>query len=361
MGEGITRLVEMEVPRFRMPSLSLDSNFFQKATTTKQLSRGDATQIFQKLIADKLGFANAILSANGFSALQLGIETLGLKNAKIVVPAASTCMAIVNSVRASGNSPVYCDLDLGTASLDASKLNELILNEKPSLIISPSHFGIITEYDSHIYKAVQVLEDNAQAFLSDVAYQSQRLSYARIYSFYPTKGLNAIDGGAFVSNDERTMSKCLSISNYDGIRSDDGLVRHNFRMNNVNCAVGLDNMTSLDSSIKRRNEIRDIYANVLGNFEKVSFLNSSRTVLQKFVLRFADENSRNLFNEKMRSHGIGSSSELNYLPTRESKVFSRAKQLTETTCSIPYYETLSDLEVEYVVDKMSKVLKTISD
>lgn len=351
----------MKVPRYRMPALSLDSHFLKNAIESKQLARGESYERFRKIIADKLGFKSSVLCSNGFSAIQLGIETLGIKKSKIVVPAASTCMAIVNAVRASGNVPIYCDLELETASLDSKKLHDLILTENPALAISPAHFGLVKEYDQEIYQVIKILEDNAQAFLSDITYPVRRDSYARIYSFYPTKGLNAIDGGAFVSHEEYEMNKCSNISNYDAIRNDDGVIRHNFRMNNVNCAVGLDSIDGLTVSINRRNEIKSVYSKVLENFDNVTFIDGPKTILQKFVLRFADEKSRNMFRVKMINHGIGASNELNYLPPKKRLVLDGARELSTTTCSIPFYETLSDQELDYVTDKLNKVLKAISD
>lgn len=360
VGTRITGLVEMEVPRFRIPNLSLDSTFLQDALSKKQLAHGDAAKEFRRVISEKTGFQDAVLCSNGFSALQLGIEALGLKNVKIVVPAASTCMAIVNAVRASGNTTVFCDLELETASFDSSKLHEVVLSEEPTMLISPAHFGLIKAYHADIYMKTKVLEDNAQAFLTDVAYQAERPSYGRIYSFYPTKGLNAIDGGAFVSKDEGALNKCLEISNYDGIRNDDGVLRHNFRMNNINCAVGLDNLKNIDNSVTRRNEIREVYASVLKAFEQISFINAPNAILQKFVLRFPQKKQRDSFREKMKANGIGASNELNYLPVTDSSFFTNAKVLADTTCSIPFYESLSDLELDFVSNRLQKVLETIA-
>ena len=88
----------MKVPRYRMPALSLDSHFLKNAIESKQLARGESYERFRKIIADKLGFKSSVLCSNGFSAIQLGIETLGIKKSKIVVPASLDQVFILEKV-----------------------------------------------------------------------------------------------------------------------------------------------------------------------------------------------------------------------------------------------------------------------
>ena len=183
------------------------------------------------------GFRYCSTVSNGFAALFLSIRAFGLKDSNIVVPKISTCNAITNAVLASGNNPIFCDIDKEHFSLKVSDLERIASIADVGLIIAPSHFGIPAPISEYKHLGVPIIEDACQAFMTRTLIKSD--ADLILFSFYPTKHFKCIDGGAVLINDYFLKNRIDDLRYYDHQRTFDRVIRFNNRMPNLNAAIGL--------------------------------------------------------------------------------------------------------------------------
>ncbi len=346
----------MEIPRFRLEQGNLEKKHFNKSVQSGQFAAGNAVQLFEETILQMLSQNYAATTSNGFSALALAIKALGLNNQKIIVPAISTCSAILNAVRLSRNSPVFCDLDEKTLAYDHGQLERTIQDNNPGLIIGANYFGSIHNYSTDLLRGIPLLEDNAQSILTDIAIRRPMdHCVGRIYSFYPTKGLNAIDGGMVVSNKVEIVEAIKNMRSYHGVKGDDGEMRFNFRMNNINCALGLDNAAVIEENIEKRKQLEIQYRLIFDSYDFVNILNKEGSIIQKFVLNFANSELKNRFYREAVKASIGVSSEFNFLASESLENYKGSQAIMTHHLSIPFYEGLSDQELNYMLNTCSAI------
>ncbi len=215
-----------------------------------------AEGIYSKKFSEDLSFSfqkkYCVLTSNASSALLLSILAIK-KKVKVLVPAASTCFSIPNSVLAAGGTPVFCDLDSATGNLSVEKAKQLFKSKGYDIIISANHFGIPSDIDELRKIGVPVIEDAAQSVLTNLSTGAK--GDISVLSFYPTKLLNAIDGGAILTDDE-SVFKTVSDSVYYDLQSGfDAKVRYNLRLSNVHAYLGLCSLHSLQEKVAPYKEL----------------------------------------------------------------------------------------------------------
>lgn len=323
--------------------------------TSGNLVTGDDILQFEKEISNLFNKKYCICVANGFAALHLSLNALGFKNKGIIVPALSTCYAILNSIRASGNYPVYCEVHPDSGNLDIKYCSRLLTKETIGCILSPNYFGIPSDIDSLKEYGLPVIEDSAQSFLTN----SERISNSdlTVCSFYPTKMINAIDGGAIVTDNKEYYDYIRDSRYYDNQNSDDQILRYNYRMENLHAALGLSSLGKLEILKKRVRNITEKYIKIFNGFENVNYLASTLLggfYYQKFIVKFSNKNDTDAFINETMNKNIDCTRE--FVPPFCADTFINSYNLYNNTCSIPFYESLTDDDVEYICDQVRSIL-----
>lgn len=355
---------QMEIDRFRMTLGPEELNSVEKCFSKKQLAIGGAVSEFEKKIANLANKKFCICVSNGFAALHLSLEALGLKNKNILVPAVSTCFAFINAIKASGNKAVLADVKPESGNLSYESVRNIISQENINAIISPNHFGIQSDVKALKSFGMPVIEDAAQSIGTAKINNYNSHSDCAIFSFYPTKILNAIDGGAIVTDNEELFNSIKDRRYYSNKRCDDTL-RYNYKMININASVGLSSLEKLSKIINIRNKIAQAYIDIIHKFEGVDFLFDNtlgqKTCFQKFILIFKNAEGCSHFIREMEKRGIPCKKELLFLGKKEvSSSFPNSQQLLNMHCSLPFYETLSSSEINYIKSSMTRILENLN-
>ncbi|MCD8189814.1 MAG: DegT/DnrJ/EryC1/StrS family aminotransferase [Clostridiales bacterium] len=207
------------------------------------------------------------LLTNGHMALELSIQALRLQGEVITTPFtfASTTHAIVRS----GLTPVFCDIDPVTFTMDTSKLEGLI-TEKTCAIVPVHVYGNVCNVeeiqriaDAH---GLKVIYDAAHTF--GVRYKGQSVAnYGDVscYSFHATKVFNTIEGGAACFRDPELGRRICQLKNF-GINGPESVigVGANAKMNEFCAAMGLCNLRHVDEEIAKRKQVVERYRARLG-------------------------------------------------------------------------------------------------
>lgn len=230
---------------------------------------------FERRIAEIAGVEHCVAMCNATVGLEIVIRALGLTG-EVIVPS-FTFIATAHALQWQGITPVFCDIDPRTHTLDPIKVEQLI-TPRTTAIMGVHLWGRACKIDPLAEIAtrhgLKLLFDSAHAF--GCSYKGQmigRFGNAEVFSFHATKFVNSLEGGAVVTPDgelakRMRLMKNFGFTNYD--RTDN--VGTNGKLNEVSAAMGLTNLESMDDfiTINRRNY--EQYQQELSGLEGMSFL-----------------------------------------------------------------------------------------
>ncbi len=309
------------------------------------LAVGPEIEQFETRLGQWLGLPPVVTTSNGFSALHLGLFALKLKpGAEVIVPCISSCSAIRDAIAAAGGVPVFADVSRHAPNLDAAGL-ERCLSERTGAILCPHHLGCVAEMDELLQFGVPVLEDCAQA--PGAIYRGQPVgTWGQVgaFSFYPTKVMAAIDGGAVASRDPAVLAAARDKRYYGGIQDDQ--YRLNYKLSNLNAAVGLVQLDRLPELLERRRSIGQRYARALGEHPGIV----QGSVVFRFGLRTRAGATQALL-ERLLEAQVPCRREWYFLCAPEA--FPEARSWHDDFLTLPTYPALSDEQVDWIGERLA--------
>ena len=238
-------------------------------------NNGPLVQEFEKEIARYLGVQHCIATCNGTLALELAIRALGLTG-EVIVPSL-TFVATAHALQWQEIQPVFCDIDPATCCIAPDAVERLITS-KTSGIIGVHLYGrrcdvASLQKISRQYK-LSLFFDAAHAFgcaCGDTPIGN--FGDCEVFSFHATKVLNAFEGGAVVTNNERLAEKIRLMKNF-GFSGEDNVIYlgTNGKMTEMSAAMGLTNLESLDEFIAVNRSHWQTYKECLSTVEGISLL-----------------------------------------------------------------------------------------
>lgn len=346
-----------KIPRIRIPKFQSQLKNINLSVEENELVYGSSIDQFGESIRQLFNRKHIGLCNSGNSALLLSLMSLNIRNMKVLIPVASTCFAIENAVLSSNNVPVYCDLNNIDGNLDVVHAKKLYSQNKFDAIISPNHFGNLSNISKLKDIGVPVIEDCAQSFLSSMNLKSD--ADIQVLSFYPTKIMNAIDGGAILTDDTNTIEKINDYKYYGDQVVVDNVPRLNLKMNNINASYGLGTLKHILEINEAYIKLFNDYYDIVSEYSNISILkNNSSRLLYKFVLKFDSRNRKRIFDRKMHGNKIETSNELMFL-NNQLELYRGANSLVGTTSSIPYYYSLNSNEIGFIKDKLIESLNIV--
>lgn len=227
---------------------------------------------FEADLKDYLHTENVCLYCNGHLALENIIVALELTGEVITTPFtfASTTHAIVRN----GLTPVFCDINPDTYTIDVDKIESLI-TDKTSAIVPVHVYGNICDVeaiqaiaDKHNLK---VIYDAAHAF--GVEYNGEYVANfgdASMFSFHATKVFHSIEGGMVSFKDASLYEKLNHLKNFGIVDQETvGFVGGNAKMNEFAAAMGICNLRHLDDEIAKRKAVVEKYRERLENVDGI--------------------------------------------------------------------------------------------
>ena len=233
---------------------------------------GEKHQQLEQGLKDYFNVPEVALLTNGHLALETAIEAFNLKGEIITTPFtfASTTHAIVRC----GCTPVFCDIDPVTYTMDATKIETLITDK--TVAIMPVHvYGNICDVEEidRIAKkhGLKVIYDAAHAFgVTKDGVSSACFGDASMFSFHATKVFNTIEGGALCFKDVSLKQRVNDLKNFGIHGPEDVLyVGGNAKMNEFCAAMGICNLRHVDEWIEQRKAAVERYRQRLSDVEGI--------------------------------------------------------------------------------------------
>lgn len=215
-------------------------------------NNGPYVQEFEQRIADMIGVKHCIAMANATIGLEIAIRAAGLKG-EVIVPS-MTFIATAHALQWQEITPVFCDIDPTTFTIDPGRIEEMITPRTTGIIGvhlwgRPCDVEALSEIARR--RNLKLLYDAAHAFgCSHKGQMIGTFGEAEIFSFHATKFANALEGGAVVTNNDKLAAKIRLMKNFGFAGIDNVIyIGTNGKMNEVSAAMGITSLESLDQFI----------------------------------------------------------------------------------------------------------------
>jgi perosamine synthetase len=240
-------------------------------------SQGSYIPEFEKTFAEYCGSGYGIATSNGTTALHLALVTLGLSPGDEVIVPALSFIATANAVTYCGAKPVFVDVNPRNWTMDPEALRVLITPRTKAII--PVHlYGHPADMDPILEIAsefrIWVIEDAAEAHGAE--YKGKKvgsLGHAGCFSFYGNKIISTGEGGMMVTDNPEWAEKARMLRDH-GMSKErkywHPCIGFNYRMTNIQAAIGLGQMTKIEAIIRRKKEIADYYRRRLENLPAIN-------------------------------------------------------------------------------------------
>jgi dTDP-4-amino-4,6-dideoxygalactose transaminase len=238
-------------------------------------NNGLYVQEFERRIADMIGVKNCIVMCNGTIALEIAIRALELKG-EVILPS-FTFVATAHALQWQEITPVFCDIDPRTHTIDPFCIEKMI-TPRTTGIIGVHLWGRPCDIESLEEIAashhLKLLFDAAHGF--GCSYKGRMLGSfgnAEVFSFHPTKLFNSCEGGAIVTDDDALAAKIRLMKNF-GFSGYDNVIYigTNGKMNEFSALMGLTNLESLDEFIAVTRCNYEYYKQEIGELAGVTLI-----------------------------------------------------------------------------------------
>ena len=343
------------------------------------LTTGPKIAEFEKAVADYVGVKYAVAISNGTSALHAACFAAGIGEGDEVITTPLTFAASANCVLYCGGTPVFADVDERTYNIDPEDIKRKI-TDKTKAIIAVHLAGQPCDMDAIHAIAKEhnliVIEDGAHALGS--SYKGKMvgtISDMTTFSFHPVKPVTTGEGGMIVTNDEKLYQRMILFRSH-GITRDEALMTrdegpwfyqqlelgYNYRMTDIQCALGCSQMKKLDRFIGRRREIVARYNEAFADCENLITpyqMPDTASGWHLYIIQVKNCDRRAVF-EQLRGEGIGVN--VHYIPVYYHPYYQEhgykdvhcknAEEIYSRMISLPIYPGLTDEQQDEVIAKV---------
>ena len=347
------------------------------------LTTGPKIAEFEKMVADYVGAKYAVAISNGTSALHAACFAAGIQPGDEVITTPLTFAASSNCVLYCGGTPVFADVDPKTYNIDPEDIRRKI-TDKTKAIIAVHLAGQPCDMDE-IHKIAKehdllVIEDGAHALGS--VYKGKKvgtLSDMTTFSFHPVKPITTGEGGMIVTDNEEFYQKMMLFRGH-GITRDENLMTrndgpwfyqqldlgYNYRITDIQCALGCSQMKKLDRFLARRKEIVARYNEAFADCENIIIpyqLPETESGWHLYIVQVKNCDRRKVF-EALREQGIAVN--VHYIPVYMHPYYQEhgykdvhcrnAEEVYSHIISLPLYPTLTEEQQQYVIETLKYVI-----
>ena len=242
-----------------------------KVLRSPRLSLGPKLEEFESHIASYVGASDAIAVNSGTSGLHLCVRALGLGEGDEVIVPSFAFIAVANAVRYEKATPVFVDIEPETLNLDSRRIEAAVTSRTKAIIVVHT-FGCPAKLEAILEIAarhnLQVIEDACEAIGARCNGQMVgALGDAGVFSFYPNKQVTTGEGGVVVTRN-RQISQFVRKARNQGRDDPASWFQHselgyNYRISDINCALGLEQMKRIEPILARREAIARQYSQML--------------------------------------------------------------------------------------------------
>ena len=344
-------------------------------------SEGKFVKEFEKKFSQYNSRKFGVAVSSGTAALEVAIKALNLKkNSEVIIPSFSIIATALCVVKC-GLKPILVDCSLSTWNMDPEKVLKKI-SKKTSAIIITHIYGLPVDLQKIMNvakkKNIKIIEDAAEVI--GLKYKNRMCgSFGDVstFSFYANKHITTGEGGMIVTNKKDIYEKCKSLRNlsfsksyFDRYNHDD--IGWNYRMTNMQAALGCGQLKSINKIVKRKREIGNLYYKHLKKNKHLLFQENKNSYSKNIYWVFGvllKKNSRSkrdflmraLLKNKIDTRPFFLSMNKQKI-FKKMKIFSKSKMpnseyLSNNGFYLPSGLGISDSEIRYVCTTLNQLLR----
>ncbi|CAK8721744.1 UDP-4-amino-4, 6-dideoxy-N-acetyl-beta-L-altrosamine transaminase [Candidatus Electrothrix gigas] len=360
------------------------------------LTQGPKVPAFERAVADKVGAKHAVAVNSGTSALHVACLALGLGPGDILWTSPITFVASANCAQYCDAEVDFVDIDPHTYTLCPKALEEKLEQAKkenrlPKIVV-PVHLcgqpcNMQAIFDLSQKYGFKIIEDACHALGGEykgAPIGNCRYSDITVFSFHPVKIITTGEGGMTTTNDADLASLMARLCSH-GITRNSDLMPHepdgpwyyqqidlgfNYRMTDIQAALGSSQLEKLDAFIARRRELAQRYDKLLANLPVITPWQDSngKSAWHLYVIRLQLNKiklSQKQIFEKLREKGVGVN--LHYIPVHtqpwyqelgfESGQFPKAEQYYSQAITLPLFPEMTEKEQDHVIACLRESLR----
>ena len=345
------------------------------------ITTGPKASEFEKAVCDYTGAKYAVAIANGTAALHAACFAAGIQQGDEVITTPMTFAASANCVLYCGGTPVFADIRPDTYNIDPEEIRKKI-TDKTKAVIAVHYTGQPCEMDE-IHEIARehhlmVIEDAAHALGAD--YKGRKagcISDMTTFSFHPVKHITTGEGGMITTNDKKLYEK-LKLFRSHGITREEHLMNrneggwyyeqldlgYNYRITDIQCALGISQLKKLDKFVARRKELVKRYNEAFQNTAGIICPQQMEGCNSSWHLYVVQVHNRKEVFDKLRAAGIQVN--VHYIPVYKHPYYQQhgyqteccpnAEHLYEHIISLPLYAGLTDEQQNYVIEQIKSFI-----
>jgi len=379
------------------------------------ITQGPKVKEFEEALADYVGAKYAVVFNSGTAGLHAAYFVAGINKGDEVITSPITFLSTANAALFLRAYPIFVDIEEDTGNIN-SDLIEKAITKKTKAIVPVDYGGhpVDLEKISKIAKKYNllVIEDACHALGAEYRCNSQLITYnsqldnwikvgncrysdMTIFSFHPVKSITTGEGGAVLTNNKKYYEKLLLFRNHGVTKNPDKflnrdlvsgptshvsppwyyemqLLGYNYRLTDIQCALGISQLKKLNKFIQRRREIAQIYQDEFKNndfFDLPQEKGYAKSSWHLYPIRLKDKykNKKREILAKLREKGLGV--QVHYIPVYWQPYYQKlgyrkgicpnAEDFYQREISIPLYPAMSEKDIKYVINSILKVFKEI--
>lgn len=331
------------------------------------MTQGEYVARFEHDFAEWLGVRHAVAVSSGTAALHLALVAAGIgKGDRVVVPS-STFVATANAVLYAGATPIFCDIDAAGFTLDTDILAMIFDKYPVKAVIAVHLYGTMAnmfDIRSLCFQHDAILiEDTAQALGAEwcLGKKAGTLGLAGCFSFYGNKTLTTGEGGMVVTNDPEIDSQLRHYrgqAQVEGMRYFHDALGFNYRMTDLQAAIGIGQIPELDANIQKRRQLWNAYELIGGAYTDTLDYGSEGGAWA-MPMRFDGGYTHA---ERALEQGLEIRPTfyplplLPHLAQYPAPTFKNAHDKYNNTAVLPIYPSLSEADINEIVGIMEKIV-----
>jgi perosamine synthetase len=340
------------IPHSRPTLNSRDAAAVAGVVNSGYVSEGPEVMKFERAFARYQGQKGAVALNSGTAALHLALRALGVgKGDEVIIPS-YVCTALLNAILYTQARPRVVDVHFEDGNMATHAVGKNITKKVKAMIV-PHMFGQPADMKELMEFGVPLIEDCAQAV--GASYGNKRagsLGAAGVFSFYATKMMTTGEGGMVTAGEAGLLKRIRDAHDYD--HKKEYHIRYNYKMTDIQAALGQAQLARLPEMIRRRQQIADHYTCVLSS-EDVQLparVKGKDPVFFRYVIKVQRNRERMIrYLEAKRIRGAAPV----FRPIHaylKKKGFPNTERLMREALSIPLYPSLTGQQVDYIAQNV---------
>ncbi|MFA6304891.1 MAG: UDP-4-amino-4,6-dideoxy-N-acetyl-beta-L-altrosamine transaminase [Patescibacteria group bacterium] len=351
-----------------------DINEVIKVLRSANLTQGPKVKEFEIKLAKYSGVKYAVAVSNGTAALFLAYLAAGLKPGDEIITTPNSFVATTNMMLALGIKPVFVDISLATYNMDERNIIKALTKKTKAIV--PVDFG----GQAADLKTINLLaKKHGLLIIEDASHALGAKHYGKkigqwadltIFSFHPVKSITTGEGGAILTNNKNLYQKLLLLRSHGIHKNQQGRnvmteLGYNFRLTDLQSALGSSQLKKVDSFIKKRREVVKWYQAELKNLSQIILPQEkpeNYSSWHLYVIRTKKISDRDMLGNFLTNKGIG----INYhypaiykQPYYQKIGFKKTNLLNEeiyqSSClTLPCHTLLTQKDIKYIAGEIKK-------